>query len=77
MKWIRQITSCIFNKEEPSFPTHDKPRVYVPNCGWGVLSSFDATGSGMIHFEEGGGQIVRNWDHFFDLVEQIETRIQK
>lgn len=74
MKWIRKILQCSFNKEEIQYRDQMSPKVYVGTCGWGILRDFDHKGAGYIQFDSGGGQIIRNWDHFFDIVESIETR---
>lgn len=72
MKWARKILSCSFTKKNEDKEA-TKPRVYVPSCGWGILETFDADGTGYINFEKGGGQIINGWDHFFEMVEIVET----
>lgn len=72
MKWHRKITAAIFQEEEPESDSPKKPRVYLNDCGWGILQDFSADGSGYIKFDNGGGQIVRNWNHFLEMVEIIE-----
>lgn len=77
MKWMRCIKEAFYTKEEPQFKTPIEPEVYVPSCGWGVLRDFTAKGSGYIKFQNGSGQIVRNWDHFLGMVEIIKTRSEE
>jgi len=48
-------------------------RVYVDSCGWGTLTSFNEKGEGYIAFDDMGGQIVRNWDHFMNMVSVFES----
>lgn len=72
MKWHRKITAAIFQKEEPESKPPKEPRVYVNGCGWGVLQDFSSDGDGYIKFDDGSGQIIRNWNHFLKMVEIIE-----
>lgn len=72
MKWHRKITSALFQKEDPEDSPAKKPKVYV-NGDWGVLQDFSASGDGYIKFDNGSGQIVRNWNHFLEMVQKIET----
>lgn len=74
MKWMRNILKANFSKEPVESKEPANPNVYVPSCGWGTLTDFDAKGNGYIKFRDGSGQIVRNWDHFLDMVQIIETR---
>ncbi len=77
MKFYRQIKQALFQKKKPEYKEPEKIKVYVENCGWGFLEDFNAKGKGYIRFESGGGQIVRNWDHFLNMVEVIETQEEK
>lgn len=71
MKWYRKITQCLFQKEEADW--NPKPLRVFTVCGWGTLTEFDHTGKGFISFDVGGGQLVRDWNHFFNLVQLTET----
>ena len=73
MKWHRQITSAFYAKKDPQSNEPKNIRVYSPACGWGELTEFSSKGDGYIKFDSGGGQLVRNWEHFLDMVEKIDT----
>lgn len=73
MNYFRRIVNAVWKKESVESSVPKIPRVYVCPCGWGELKEFNEKGEGYIRFDNGGGQIVRNWDHFMNLVSQIET----
>ena len=72
MKWIRNILSCEFKKEEPQFEEARNLRIFTC-CGWGSLTEFSSNGRGYVTLDRGGGLIIRNWDHFLETAIQIET----
>jgi hypothetical protein len=72
VKLNRKIFSCCLQKADPEAEEPKPLNVFVPSCGWGVLSEIDAKGRGYINFASSGGQLVRNWAHFFDMVTQID-----
>lgn len=74
MKWFRKVFCASYEQEEPQFNKATTPRVYVKGCGWGELTQFTEKGDGYIKFDSGGGQLIRNWNHFFELVVMFETK---
>jgi hypothetical protein len=71
MKWIRKIFSAEFIAEKEKSPPQTL-NVFISGS-WGVLHDIKPNGCGYIKFKDGSGQIIRNWDHFFELISQCET----
>jgi hypothetical protein len=74
MRWMRKILSCEFTKEKEEEIEPKSTRVYSPACGWGTLNEFKEDGTGHIEFDCGGGQIIRDWNHFLNMITIIETQ---
>ncbi len=71
--WHRKIKETFFLKEDADLKEPKNVRVYIPSCGWGELTDFSPNGNGYVKLDNGGGQIIRNWDHFLDCVITIQT----
>lgn len=75
-KLYRRIKEVMYKPEDPDLKKPIRIRVYVPDCGWGVLEEFNESGNGYIKFDDGGGTIVRNWENFFNMVQIIDTGVE-
>lgn len=71
MRWIRKILSSEFIQEKEQF-LPQQLNVMVAS-DWGILEKINPDGTGFIKFKNGGGQLIRNWDHFFELISVCET----
>lgn len=73
MKWIKRILAAEFIEEKQSVKKKQKLKVKCGSSSWGTLDQISPDGSGYIIFDGGGGQLIRNWDHFFELIEVCES----
>jgi hypothetical protein len=69
----KKVKEVVFTKKEDAKNKPSRLRVYVGGCGWGTLEEIDVYGKGYIRFDNLGGSLVRDWEHFFDMV--INVRV--
>ena len=77
MRWIRKIGKIIYRKKDIEEIIPKFVRVHTGGGHWGELTEFNANGYGYIKYDEGGGQLVKSWDHFFNIVQEIDTQIKE
>ncbi len=74
-KWKRGLKFFNYTKKDPQFSQPKGLRVFI-SSGWATLTEMNELGVGYLKIDNGGGQLVRNWEHFFNMVEVIETDIE-
>jgi len=73
MKFFRKIIKSQYIKNDLTHEAKDTLLyVNISVCGWGIVTDLDVHGYGYVKFDKGGGQLIRGWNHFFDMVSSFE-----